>query len=395
MERPKRLSAAFVKSIDEPGRYGDGRGGHGLSLLVKQRVDGGVSKSWSQRLWIRGRRTNVGLGSHPVVSLAGARSAALKNAQTVAEGGDPRADRAIPAVPTFADAAVAVIELKSGSWRDGGKSASQWRSSLRDYAMPRLGRLEVSEITTSDVLKVLTPIWHEKSETARRVKQRISAIMDWSVAAGFRGDNPAGEALNAVLPKNFGTKRRQRALPHSEVRGAIERVRGSNGAWPATKLCFELMVLTATRSGEVRGAVWDEFDLDTQTWTIPPSRMKASREHRVPLSDMALGALSDAEIKYGGSGLVFPSPTGRPLSDSTMSKLLRELGVKAVPHGFRSSFRDWCAETGCPREIAEAALAHTVKGVEGAYFRSDLFEQRREIMQAWSTYLYEGNYTQS
>ena len=330
-----------------------------------------------------------GLGRYPTITLAGARTASLKNARTIAEGGDPRVDRASSAVPTFASAADAVIELKSGSWRDGGKSASQWRASLRDYAMPRLGRLEVSEIKTSDVLQALTPIWHEKPETARRVKQRISAIMDWSVAAGFRGDNPAGEALNAVLPKNSGTKRRQRALPHSEVRGAIERVRASEGAWPSTKLCFEFMVLTAARSGEVRGALWDEFDLDIQTWTIPPNRMKASREHRVPLSDMALAVLSDAEFKYGGSGLVFPSPTGRPLSDSTMSKLLRELGVKAVPHGFRSSFRDWCAETGRPREIAEAALAHTVKGVEGAYFRSDLFEQRRELMQAWSVYLYD------
>ena len=149
------------------------------------------------------------------------------------------------------------------------------------------------------------------------------------------------------------------------------------------------MVLTATRSGEVHGAVWNEFDLGTQTWTIPASRMKAARERRVPLSDMALGVLSNAEFKYGGSGLVFPPSTGRPLSDSTMSKLLRELGVKAVPHGFRSSFRDWCAENGKPREIAEAALAHTVKGVESAYFRSDMFEQRREIMQAWSTYFYE------
>ena len=310
MERPTRLSAPFVKNVEEAGRYGDGPGGLGLSLLVKPRVGGGTAKSWSQRLWIHGRRVNVGIGRYPIITLAGARSACLKNARTVAEGGDPRAERASSAVPTFASAADAVIELKSGSWRDGGKSANQWRASLRDYAIPRLGRLAVSEIKTSDVLQALAPIWHEKPETARRVKQRISAIMDWSVAAGFRGDNPAGEALNAVLPKNSGTKRRQRALPHSEVRGAIERVRASEGAWPSTKLCFEFMVLTAARSGEVRGAFWDEFDLDTQTWTIPPNRMKSSREHRVPLSDMALAVLSDAEFKYGGSGLVFPLADG-------------------------------------------------------------------------------------
>ena len=387
MKRPRRLSAAFVRTVNEPGRYGDGHGGHGLSLLVKPRTGGGLAKSWSQRLWIRGRRVNIGLGGFPVVTLAAARSASLENARTVSDGRDPRAERASSIVPTFIEASEAVVAIKSGSWRDGGKSAKQWRASLRDYAAPHIGSVSVSDITTADLMKVLTPIWNDKAETARRLRQRISAVMDWAIAEGHREDNPAGDALRAVLPRNSGSKRRQRALHHSNVRDAIELVKGSDAAWPLTKLSFEFMVLTAARSGEVRGATWDEVDTSRGVWVIPADRMKASQEHRVPLSARALEVLGEAEGFADGSGLVFPSPSGKQLSDSTLSKLLRELGVQAVPHGFRSSFRDWCADTGQPREIAEAALAHTVRGVEGAYFRSDLFERRRGVMQAWADYI--------
>ena len=324
-----------------------------------------------------------------MVTLAAARNASLENARIVSDGRDPRTERKSNGVPTFSEAAVAVIAIKSGSWRDGGKSAKQWGASLRDYAHPRLGAMPVSHVETADVLDVLTPIWNSKPETARRVRQRISAIMDWAVAQGHKIDNPAGDALRAVLPKNVGTRHRQRALHHSEVRGAVELVRDSERAWPLTKLCFEFMTLTAARSGEARGATWDEIALRRKVWIIPADRMKASNEHRVPLSPRAVTVLREAAESDDGSGLVFPSPTGRSLSDSTLSKLLRELGVQAVPHGFRSSFRDWCADTGQPREIAEAALAHTVRGVEGAYFRSDLFERRRNVMEAWAEYVAE------
>ena len=382
--RPKRLSATFVRAVTHPGRYGDGRGGHGLSLLVKPASHGGFSKSWAQRLRIGDRLISLGLGSYPVTTLAKARSKALENARAAVEGADPRVKKSV--VPKFAEAAKVVIDIHRATWKDAGRTAQIWTSSLDTHAMPLLGRKRVSEITTADVLAVLMQIWHDKPETARRVKHRIGAVMRWAVAQGFRDDNPAGDAITGALPRPGAVRRHQRALHHSKVKGAIEHVKGSD-AWPASKLCFEFLTLTATRSGEARGARWDEIDLDRRVWIVPSERMKSTAEHRVPLSDRAISILREAADLFDGSGLVFPSVTGKTLSDSTLSKLLRELGVGAVPHGFRSSFRDWCADSGQPREIAEAALAHTVRGIEGAYFRSDLFERRRQVMDDWADYI--------
>ena len=232
----------------------------------------------------------------------------------------------------------------------------------------------------------LVPIWNEKQETARRLRRRLSSIFRWAIAEGFRNDDPAGSAISAALPRNGGQRKHMKSIHHSEVSGALSIIRASN-ATPTTKLAFELLVLTATRSGEIRGAKWDEISFEKKVWTIPPERMKTAREHRVPLSSRALEVLSEAQKLADKSGFLFPSPTGRILSDSTMSKLVREKGIQAVPHGFRSSFRDWCAETGVAREVAEACLAHVVGGVEGAYFRSDVIERRREVMQSWSEYL--------
>ena len=384
MKRPKRLSAAFVKTVTHSGRYGDGHGGLGLSLMVKPRANGGLSKTWAQRQRIDGRLVSLGLGSYPVITLARARSKALVNARAVAEGSDPRAKPST--VPTFAEAVKVVIDIHRVSWKDAGRSAKIWHSSLNMYALPRIGSKRVSEVTSADVLDVLMEIWNEKPETARRVKHRISAVMKWAVAQGFRDDNPAGETINEALPRMNGVKRHRRALHHSKVKDAIERVKNSE-AWESTKLCFEFLTLTAARSGEVRAAQWDEIDLDRSVWIVPAERMKTSREHRVPLSCRSVEVLREAADFFGGTGLVFPSITGKILSDSTVSKLLRELDIEAVPHGFRSSFRDWCAESGQPREIAEAALAHTVQGVEGAYFRSDLFELRRHVMDAWAEHI--------
>ena len=194
--------------------------------------------------------------------------------------------------------------------------------------------------------------------------------------------------MSAALPKNAARREHQRALPHAEVASALARVRES-GAYPATALAFEFLVLTACRSGEVRGARWDEVDADTATWTVPPTRMKAKLEHRVPLSPRAVQILDEARQLDDGGGLVFPSPTGRVLGDSTLSKLLRELGIGAVPRGFRSSFRDWAAEcSDAPREVCELALAHVNSDrVEAAYRRSGLFERRRELMHAWADYV--------
>ena len=210
----------------------------------------------------------------------------------------------------------------------------------------------------SDVVAVPLPIWNEKRVTARRVRQRIGAVMRWAVAQGYREDNPAGEAIGAALPKNGVRPQHLAALPYAEVAGALEQVRGS-GAYPATVLAFEFLVLTACRSGEVRGALWKEIDLQAREWRIPPERMKTGREHRVPLSTGALAVLREAREFSDGAGPVFPSARGGLLSKLAIAKLVRDLGIGAVPHGFRSSFRDWAAEcSDAPREVCELALAH-------------------------------------
>ena len=386
MEHPSRLSKTFVERVSEAGRYGDGRGGFGLSLLVKARSAGGWSKTFSQRIIIDDAVVNIGLGPYPIVSLPEAREAALANRRAVWNGIDPR--RHDESVPTFAAGLDHVLAIHAETWRDGGKSEAQWRASLRDYAMDRLGSKRVDRITTADVLAVLTPIWNDKRETARRVRQRIGAVMKWAIAAGHRVDNPAGDALGAALPSGGHKATHFRALRHQDLAAVLGRIRATK-ACLASVLAFDFLALTACRSGEVRGATWAEMDLDARTWTIPAARMKAKVEHRVPLSSGALDELAKAREIADASGLVFPAPTGRPLSDNTLSKLLRENGIECVPHGIRSTFRDWAAESGQGREVAEQALGHTVHGVEGAYFRSDLYTARVELMQAWCDYLAE------
>lgn len=387
MKRPARLSASFVRAIQIPGRYGDGRGGFGLSLLVKDSlsVPGRRLKSWSQRLRIDGKPFNIGLGTYPIVTLAEAREAALENARAVRRGHDPRSAKK-RVVPTFAQALDAVIDLHSASWRARGRSEKQWRASMEAYALPRLGGRPVNAITSADVIDVLLPIWNTKRETARRVRQRISATMKWAIAQGHRQEDPAGDAISEALPKSVNGKTHLKALPHREVAAALKTIRDTR-AHPTTKLGLEFLILTAARSGEVRGARWDEFDLDSATWAVPGERMKAGRTHRVPLSPQAIAVLTEAREYTSDSDLVFPGPAGRTITPEAYSKLLHENGVRCVPHGFRSSFRDWCSETGQPREVAEHALAHVVKGVEGAYQRSDLLEIRRVLMTAWADYI--------
>ena len=375
--RLQSLTATGVKHAG-PGKHYDA---HGLFLLVEP----SGARRWVQRLVIRGRRRDLGLGAYPLVTLAEARELAFANRKLARAGGDPLALRK-STVPTFAEAVESVIKVHEPTWKDGARSAEIWRSSLGAYAMPRLGRLPVSDVTTADVMAVLLPIWNEKRETARRVRQRIGAVMKWAVAQGFRQDNPAGDAIGAALPKSNGVQKHYRALHHADVAGALVKVRAS-GAAVTTRLAFEFLVLTAARSGEVRRATWDEIDMGAALWTVPAERMKTLRQHRVPLSGRAVEVLEAARDYADGSGLIFPSVTGRPMSDMTLSKLVKEQGIAAVPHGFRSSFRDWCSDTGQPREVAEAALAHVVRGVEGAYARSDLLDRRRVLMNAWAAYL--------
>ena len=386
MERPYRLSARFVATIEQPGRYGDGRGSGGLSLLVKHTARGHLAKSWAQRISLDGRQRNLGLGSWPHVSLAEAREKCALNL-AARRRGDLVTGRK-RTVPTFEEAVEKVIAVHRAGWKGGSKSEKDWRATLRDYAVPKLGGRPVHRINTSDVMAVLLPIWNEKRVTARRVRQRIGAVMRWAVAQGYREDNPAGDAIGAALPKNGVRLQHLPALPYAEVAGAIERVRGS-GAHRGTVLAFEFLVLTACRSGEVRGALWEEMDLEGREWRIPPERMKTGREHRVPLSAGALAVLRAARGLADGSGPVFPSARGRPLSEMAISKLVRDLGIGAVPHGFRSSFRDWAAEcTDAPREVCELALAHVnTNRIEAAYRRTDLFERRRALMEQWAVFL--------
>ncbi len=262
--------------------------------------------------------------------------------------------------------------------------AAQWRQTLRDYAFPRIGRKRVGEVSTAGVLAILNPIWSSKPPTARAVRNRISAVMRWAVAKGYRPDNPAGDAIAAALPRNGNATRHHRALPHGEAAAALARVRDAK-AHADIRLAFEFMVLTATRSSEVRGAAWEEIDRDV--WTIPAARMKARREHRVPLSGRALDILAEARKHHDG-GIVFRGAKGGAIHASMFGKMLRDLGIDGTAHGMRSSFRDWCAETGVAREVAEAALAHKVRSqAEAAYARSDLLDRRRRVMEDWAGYL--------
>ena len=384
--RNKPLTAAFVKNIRKSGRYGDGHGGHGLILDVKIARNGRVAKSWIQRVRMNNKPTHIGLGAYPVITLAMARDKAIENARALTLGRDSRGGSI--EIPTFSKAAETVIGIHAKGWKDGGKSENQWRSSLRDYVLPNLGNKLINDITTADVMGVLIPHWTNKHETMRRVKQRISAVMRWSMAQGYRQDDPAGDALNIALPKRGKPRQHLKALPYHEVSAALDEVDQSSSGL-VTKLAFHFLVLTAARSGEVRGSTWDEIDLDNVTWTVPAERMKARREHRVPLSRRALEVLNEAEKLSGNTGLIFPSPTGRILPDSNLSKMLRRSGIESTAHGMRASFRQWAAErTNTPREVCELALAHVNSdAVEAAYQRSDLFDLRRKLMESWASFL--------
>ena len=374
------LTPAFVRNVSQAGRYCDGQG-----LYLDVRPSG--SRGWIQRLTIRGRRTELGLGGFPLVSLKEAREKAFANRKLAREGGDPLSEkRRVESTPTFADATRQVWNQLRPGWRSP-QHAQLWLSSLERYAVPRIGKMPISEVTSADVIEILAPIWHDMPPTARKLRQRIRAVMEWAVAMGLRPDNPC-DRIGPVLGSQGGVVRHMRALPHGQVSAAIETVRRSN-ARPVVKLAFEFLVLTATRSGEVRGAVWTEVDRDEGAWIIPAPRTKAAREHRVPLCRRALEILEKARALDRGSPLVFPGLRAKPMASTALSELLRELGIAAVPHGFRSSFRDWAAEdTDHPREVVEAALAHTVRNqVEAAYRRTDLFERRRRLMDDWAAYL--------
>ena len=377
------LTAVKVRTEKRPGRYADG---NGLYLLV----DRTGNKRWVQRLTIRGRRTDLGLGSWRMVSLSEAREKAFVNRKLARTGGDPRAEKSRETIPTFKEAVERVIALRHPDWRHP-KTAKRWEATLRTYAYPYFGNRPLDQIGGADVLSALSPIWTEKPETSRAVRGHIRDVMDWAIAQEYRTDNPVGDAVRLGLRRVKRAKRHYRALHYSDVSNALRAVRSSKAA-TAAKLALEFMVLTAARPGEARNARWEDIDKNAHTWTIPAERMKAERAHRVPLSDRAIEILMEIQDRDYNGGLIFQSPrTGRALSDMTLLNMLKRIDVPAVPHGFRSSFRDWAAEcTDAPHAVMEVALAHVVgNSTEAAYFRSDLFERRRTLMTQWADYLSE------
>ena len=378
-----KLTAAFVRGTRKPGRYYDAPQGNGLFL----QVDASGARRWGQRLTVKGRRAELGLGGFPLVSLAEAREAAFDNRKLARAGGDPLANRRRPAAPTFRAAVEAVIKLRAGGWRDSERTAETWRQTMEKHAYPALGDRSVAEVEARDIIEVLAPIWHTRPVVAKHVKQRIRMALAWAVAEGHRRDD-LSTAVEAALPKQTNEIEHHRAVAHGDLARILASVQAGE-APTAVKLAIEFIALTACRSGEARLARWEEVDLESATWTTPGERMKAGKPHRVPLPARALAILAEARELADGSRLVFPGARGRPVGASSLRRVLEEAGAAATVHGLRSTFRDWAAEcTNAPREVAEAALAHVVKSrVEAAYARSDLLDKRRRLMEQWADYL--------
>ncbi|MBW8753747.1 MAG: tyrosine-type recombinase/integrase [Sphingomonadales bacterium] len=375
-----KLSPTGVKAAKRPGRLGDG---DGLFLIV------GTSgaKSWVCRVQKHGRRRDIGLGSASKVSLALARERAREVRSWVERGLDPVFEkRKAGGIPTFREAALKVHAANRKTWRNE-KHEAQWLRTLELFAFPTLGNIRVSEITGPMVRNVLAEIWLSKPETARRVRQRIGAVLDWAFSAGYRETETPMRSISKGLPRQPKQSGHFEAMPYSQVPAFLQRLQERESF---SRLALEFAILTAARSGEVRGAAWSEIDLKGGTWTIPAARMKANREHAVPLSAPALKVLERcAELRTADEILVFPgSRPKQPMSDMTLTKLLRDMKLTCTAHGFRSSFRDWASEeTETQGEVAEASLAHAIKDkTEAAYRRGNLYQKRRALMDLWGTY---------
>ena len=391
MRSMHRLSAVTVATLKKPGYYADG----GCLYL---RVAPGGTKGWIFRFGLAGKMRDAGLGAFPTVSLVKARKQAEAYRQLVAAGIDPIEQRneereaarvASAKAMTFEQCAKAFMASHDAGWKND-RHRGQWRATLATYCYPVFAALPVQAVDTALVLKVLEPMWSEKPETASRVRGRIEAVLDWAKVRGYReGENPARWRghLDHLLPAKSKVRRVEHhaALPYREIGTLMAKLRAEA---TASARALELLVLTATRVGEALGARWEEIDLDERMWTIPASRMKSGREHRIPLSARAIAILKEmAEIRR--SEFVFPgAKQGRPLTRNVFDALFPRLELTVTPHGFRSSFRDWAAETtNFPREAAELALAHAVgDSVERAYQRGDLLEKRRKLMEAWAAY---------
>jgi integrase len=385
-----KLTAAKVRSLKEPGTYSDGGG-----LLLKIAPTG--SARWILRIQANGKRRDIGVGGARDTTLAEARARAAELRRAVRAGHDPIAERQVAkararGVLSFRQCAEAVCEEHRPSWRNA-KHAAQWMASLEAHVFPRLGEVKVNEVSGPMIRDILAEIWLTVPETARRVRQRIGTTLNWAHAKGLRDAEAPMAAVSKGLPRQPKQNHHFQAMKWAKVPSFISDLRARADVGEVVRAAVEFAVLTAARSGEVRGMTWGEADFMAAEWRIPPGRMKAGREHVVPLSEAAIAVLermralrtSDhpATLIFGGR------KAGAPLSDMTLTKALKRMGIEATMHGFRSSFRDWTAEeTSFPKEIAEAALAHAVKDkVEAAYARSDHLEKRRQLMETWGAFV--------
>jgi len=385
-----KLTALGVKKA-KAGRHGDGRG---LYLVV---ADTG-SRKWVLRTQVNGKRRDIGLGSATKVGLSEVREAAEDIRRAVRRGEDPVAARrqAKDVMPTFCEAAVMVHKENLPSWKNA-KHAKQWLSTLEAHVFPRLGDLPVNQVDGPMVRDVLADIWLTIPETARRVRQRIGTVLDFAHAKGWRETEAPLRSISRGLPKQSRVRQHFAAMPWPEVPDFIANMGAILKGSEKVRLAIEYLILTASRSGEVRGATWSEIDFEKRTWSIPADRMKAGRPHRIPLSDRAIEILEHMSAfrrTTKPDALVFEGQKpGRPLSDMSLTMPIRRAELPITVHGFRSSFRDWCAEeTSTPREIAEACLAHTVRdAAEAAYARTDHFDKRRGVMDVWATFCTGGD----
>ncbi len=376
----KRLSVSAVNAATLPGRLGDG---DGLYLVIRP----GGAKSWVCRVQKHGNRRDFGLGSVSKVSLAQARDRAREIRTWMEMGLDPSFERhKARGEPIFKDAALKVYDIHRKTWRNG-KHNDQWLRTMEVYAFPYIGKVKVSEVTGPMIRSLLQEIWLDKPETARRVRQRIGLVLDWAYASGYRDTEAPMRAITKGLPRQPKKENHFAAMPYDKVAAFVEKLRRRESF---SRLALEFAILTASRSGEVRGAEWTEIDLDAALWTIPKHRMKAQREHVVPLTRRCIRIIQRcAELRIRDCPIIFPGMQGRkPLSDMTLTKLLKEMNEPYTAHGFRSAFRDWVSEeTDHPSDVAEAALAHTIPNkTEAAYRRGNLLEKRRVLMNDWAAY---------
>ena len=381
----ERMTETRISKQARPGIYR-------CSTTLYLRVFPGGSKSFVQKLTLRnGRRIEIGLGGWPLRTLEEARDLAFENRRLARDGGDPLAVKRAAAIrdaaPTFAECARRVHSEIAPSWTEAVARRS-W-SRLERYALAALGPRPVGEISQHDVIAILAPIYATKFSTGKQLRQQVAAVFSWAVAHGHRADNPAAtDLIGAALPKAAARTVHRRAIDHAGLAEALNAVDASTSS-RVSRLAIRLIALTAVRSAEALAARWTEIDLTTATWVISASRMKTGAEHRVPLSDAAVSLLDEART-LGKGDIVFPSPSaGSVLDTKRLREALASAGLDGTMtvHGLRSTFRNWCADTGAPREIAESALAHVVAGVEGSYLTSDLFARRRDLMQRWARYL--------